>query len=129
MRMTRSKRPFARPALTFPSKVKQRRQLLPVWQPRSFHAQLVKELMNQRLGCTAASVPASADCHHKTRRAANSRQTGCRGVLEQVADESDSVCRCTRPEDLCEWVRLDLREFVLHVLMTSVKRTKAWAKL
>jgi hypothetical protein len=85
--------------LTLPREVKQQRHLLAVRQPRAFRSQLVEELVDERLGCS---------------------QSGGRRVLEQVADERDGVGGCAGPEDLGEWVRLDLGELVLHVLHHAV---------
>lgn len=55
----------------------------------------------------------------------DSRQSRSRRVFQQVADERDSVGSCAVTEDLGEWVRLDLWEFVLHVLVVSVVSIKA----
>jgi hypothetical protein len=43
-------------------------------------------------------------------------QTRDGSVLEEVGDKGNSIGRSPWSEHLGEWVRLDLREFVLHVL-------------
>ena len=65
-----------------------------VWETRARVAQLVEEWV-----------------HHGVDR----RQTLGRCVLEQAGDEVDGV-GVSLAEDLVEWVRLDLRELVLHVV-------------
>jgi hypothetical protein len=79
----------------------------------TFHSQLVKELVNQSLGC--------AICQHIILflDPKDSRQPRRGRVLEQKSNEGNSHLIGTWTEDLAEWVGLDLGEFVLHVLVVS----------
>lgn len=100
--------------LTLSREVEQRWHFLAIWQPRSLNTQLIEEFVDQRLGCAISS--ALLFVRH-------SRETGSRCVLEQVTDESNRIGGCTGSEDLGERVRLDLREFVLHVLACQLARS------
>lgn len=45
----------------------------------------------------------------------DSRESLSRGVLKETRNKFDGIC-VRLPEHLVEWMRLDLREFVLHVV-------------
>lgn len=97
--------------LTMPCKVEQRRQVLEnarrVSRIREFGAgitELIEEGVNHGI---------------------NGTQALSGRVLKELGDQVQSVCICL-PEDLAEGVRLDLGEFVLHII--GVHRSNLFAR-
>jgi hypothetical protein len=84
-----------------------------VGQLDALDSQLVEELVDQGLGCASSSADYPVIENY------NLRQPGSRRVLEKLADEGDCHLVGTWSEDLVEGVGFDLRELMLHVLLSQ----------
>jgi hypothetical protein len=80
------------------------------------NTQFMEELMTESLDGTAKKKVVSGARFRYSHIPIHSRQSCSRGVLEEARDKGDRIGWSPWSEDLCEGVRLDLRELVFHVL-------------